>query len=187
MSGGKMLNTLHNVKKILPLMALLAFVLAGLSCTGGPVPVNSTSANRNTSTTGNNQVTNAETTIGIIQDKDWLLEEVRIGSNTVKMDRTRDSVRNMGDIYSIRFGTDRLSGMAAPNRYFGPYTSGEGNALSIGTVASTRMAPLSENEGLGEREYFSYLNRINRWEFRNGKLELHSSTENGSPVVLSFF
>ena len=118
-----------------------------------------------------------------IQGRDWVLAELRSASATVRINRTRPGA---ADVYTLRFDTERLSGAAAPNRYFAPYTSGPGGTLSIGMVAGTLMAPLFENEDLREHEYFGYLNRVNRWELRGGNLELHTSSENGAAAVLVF-
>jgi heat shock protein HslJ len=129
--------------------------------------------------------------ISEIQGKDWKLSEVRSGSNTVRIDRSNSGDTN---IYSIRFASEgRVNGTAAPNLYFGPYTSGERNSLTIGAtaestgiLASTRMASLFEREDLKEQEYFNYLNKVKSWALKNGKLELYTSAENGSQVVLIF-
>jgi heat shock protein HslJ len=129
--------------------------------------------------------------ISNIQDKDWILSEVRIGSNTVRIDR---SMSDDAGIYSLKFAANgQINGRAAPNLYFGPYTSGEKNSLTIGTVpsgtgvlASTRMASLFERADLKEDDYFNYLNKVNRWDLKKGILELYTSTENGSLVILIF-
>jgi hypothetical protein len=53
-------------------------------------------------------------------------------------------------------------------------------------VAATLMAPLFENEDLKESDYFNFLQRVSRWELQNGRLELYTTAENGSQVVLIF-
>ena len=117
-----------------------------------------------------------------VQGKDWSLAEVKSGNNTVSIDRTNGAK----EAFTLRFSTDRLNGTAAPNTYFAPYTVGENHALSIGMVAGTLMAPLFEREDLKEHEYYGYLGKVNRWDLRNGKLELYTSAENGSQVTLIF-
>ena len=118
-----------------------------------------------------------------IQDVDWKLAEVRSSSGVIRIDRTRPGTDG---IYTIRFAENRISGSAAPNRYTAPYTSREGNILSIGVAASTMMAPLFENENLREHVYFDYLSRVNRWIMQNGNLHLYTSAENGTQVILIF-
>ncbi|GHV85738.1 hypothetical protein AGMMS50230_13460 [Spirochaetia bacterium] len=115
-----------------------------------------------------------ETAFSDIQGKEWILEEVRSPAGTVRMDRKKLEADGMGGVYTLSFA-DRLSGMGAPNRYFGPYTAGAGKALTIGELASTMMMTIKEPDGLKEKDYFTYLSNVTRWDLRGGKLELHSS------------
>jgi heat shock protein HslJ len=116
-----------------------------------------------------------------IQGKDWILEEVRTNSATVRINRP-----NNIECFTLRFETERISGIGHPNRFFGPYTAGEGNSLSIGTMGSTKMASFIEIEGLTENEYFSYLSKAKSRVIRNGKLEITSSGKNGEALVLVY-
>ena len=116
-----------------------------------------------------------------VQDKNWSLMEVRIGSGIIKMDRTDVPI----DIYTVKFESDRFGGIGAPNRFFSWYTVNEGNTISIGKIASTRMVPLYEMENFREYEYFMYLEKVNRWYHINGNLELHS-VKNENQVTLIF-
>ena len=122
--------------------------------------------------------------IGDIQGRDWILEEIKTGATVVRINRAQPGITE--ETFSIRFDTERISGMAAPNRYFGPYTAGDNNALAIGTVAGTLMASIFEPEELKEYEYYAYLGRVTSWEINAGKLELHTSNESGIQVVLVF-
>lgn len=117
-----------------------------------------------------------------VMNKDWVLAEVRINSVVTTVDRSGDRA---GD-FTLHFDAERVTGTGAPNRYFSPYTAGEGSALSIGTIAGTLMAPLFEPEGLKENEYFAYLGNVTSWSTRDGKLELSSSAANGDAAVLVF-
>ena len=113
--------------------------------------------------------------------RDWLLEEFRSGTVTVRIDRTKaDGI----DIYSIKFDAEHLSGIGAPNRCFTSYTVGKENTISIGMAATTRMSPVFENEYFREYNYFGYLEKVSRWNLHNGKLELHTSGENGEAVLI---
>jgi heat shock protein HslJ len=124
---------------------------------------------------------NQSTSIVDIQGKDWVLEEVRTNSVTVRINRP-----NNVECFTIRFDEERLGGIGHPNRYFAPYTTGEGNSLSIGAAAATLMAPFFEIDGLKEHEYFSYLAKVKNWNIRDGKLELTSSGEKGETVILVY-
>ena len=118
-----------------------------------------------------------------ILGRNWILEEFKNGSVIVSIDRTKP----IGiDIYSLRFDAQRISGVGAPNRYFAPYTLGEGNYLSIGMVGNTRMGPIFENEKLWEQDYFSYLRKAYRWDLQDGKLKLYTRSETNNEVILIF-
>ena len=117
-----------------------------------------------------------------VQGKNWNLMEVRIGSSVIKIDRTDIPM----DIYTIKFEPDRFGGRGAPNRFFSWYTVEEGNTITIGKMASTRMIPLDEMENFTEYEYFMYLEKVNRWYYNNGNLELYISVENDNQVTLIF-
>ena len=161
--------------KIMGWMGLVGLALSALACAGDAPAVKGASVAGDT----RNSVA-----FGDIQGKDWTLVEYRNGSNTVPIDRTKPTATN---VYTLRFNQDNtVSGMGAPNRYFGPYTIGESNNLSIGMVAATLMAPLFENEDLKESDYFSFLGRVSRWELQNGRLELYTTVEDGSQIVLIF-
>ena len=122
--------------------------------------------------------------IGTIRNRDWILQEVRIGTATVKIDRT--GTANENSIYTIRFDADRISGTGAPNRFFAPYTATGNSALSIGMIAGTLMAPLFERSDLRERDYFNYLQKIYRWSLINGKLELYTLDDKNLEVILIY-
>jgi len=71
------------------------------------------------------------------------------------------------------FGEDgRVTGSGGCNRYFGPYAL-DGDALSIGPLASTRMACF-EPAGVGEQEtaYLAALGRVATWSIREDRLQL---------------
>jgi len=132
------------------------------------------------------------TSFNDVEGKEWLLSELRSGGKTVIMDRKKLEADNMGGFFSISFqkdqasGENRVSGIGAPNRYFGPFTLGSNRALSPGNVASTMMMAFREPEGLKENEYFSFLSRVTRWDLRNGKLELYCSGSAGGEAILIY-
>jgi heat shock protein HslJ len=114
-----------------------------------------------------------------VEGADWVLTEVRSFSGTLLMDRQKMEANNLGEAYTLRFDSGRLTGQGAPNRFNGPYTAGEGRSLSIGPAAATQMMSLVQPEGLTEHEFFTYLAKVTAWDLREGRLELKSASENG--------
>jgi len=129
------------------------------------------------------------TEFGAVEGREWMLLELRRAAEVVVIDREAD-LFGMGAIYTATFEGGRISGMGAPNRFFGPYTAGANRALSIGSadgaMAATLMMPLVEPEFLREHEYFAYLSRVTRWNLSGGNLELFSTSEDGSETILVF-
>jgi len=119
------------------------------------------------------------------QWKEWTLLEIRSKGKTVAIDRKKLEASNMGGAFTINFEESRVSGMGAPNRYFGPYTF-ENNKLNIGELASTLMAAFYEPEELKEKEFFDYLSKANSLKIKSGKLELYSVNNAGTETVLVF-
>jgi len=117
-----------------------------------------------------------------VQDKLWSLAEVKNGSAVISIDRTKASK----SIYTVKFQMGRLIGTGADNSCFSSYTAGEDKALSIGKIVSSRMAALFEMRTFTERDYFLSLEKVDRWDLRDGKLELHTYDKYGVRVVLIF-
>jgi len=117
-----------------------------------------------------------------VQDKIWNLMEVKNGAAVISIDRTKASK----SIYSVKFQMGRLIGTGADNSCFSSYTAGEDRALSIGKIVSSRMAALFEMRNFTEREYFLCLEKVDRWDLREGKLELHTYDKNGARIILIF-
>jgi heat shock protein HslJ len=117
-----------------------------------------------------------------VQDKIWNLMEVKNGAAVISIDRTNGSKA----IYNVKFQNGRLIGTGADNSCFSSYTIGEDNAISIGKIISSRVAPLFEMRNFTEREYFLCLEKTDRWDLRDGKLELHTYDKNGVRIILSF-
>jgi len=151
------------MKKIIIYFLLIALVPAVFSCASG----NKAAGN---------------VTFSELQDRDWYLAEVNKTPASISIDRTGVSRR----IYTIRFQTARVSGAGADNAFFARYTTGKNNAISIEVIANTDLAALYEMKDFTEREYFQHLERTDRWDFRDGKLELHTYDENRAEVILIF-
>ena len=74
------------------------------------------------------------------------------------------------------FGDDgRVTGSGGCNRFFGPYAL-DGDALSIGPLATTRKACLAP-EGVGEQEaaFLAALERVAIWSIRESRLQLRAA------------
>jgi len=121
-----------------------------------------------------------------VQGKEWTLLEIKSQGKTVSIDRKKLEAGNMGSAFTINFAEDRVNGVGAPNRYFGPYTVDSNNTLSIGLLASTMMAALFEPEGLKENEFLDYLSKAKHWDIRSKKLRLYSVNSAGADTVLIF-
>jgi heat shock protein HslJ len=121
-----------------------------------------------------------------VRGKEWKLAAVRTGSAVVRLDRQRLEADGLGDVYTLRFDPDRISGKGAPNRYFGAYELGDGGRLILSGVASTLMMGINQPEELKEHEYFDYLNRITHWNISPEGLELFTKTPEGQEAVLVF-
>ena len=115
-----------------------------------------------------------------VTDRKWCLAQVRLDSENIEIDKTEPV------IFTLRFDAERVSGTAAPNRYFAPYTLGDNQALSIEQPAGTLMAALFEPEKLKEQEFYNYLLNVYRWNLANGNLELYSRGTDGAEAVLVF-
>jgi heat shock protein HslJ len=159
-----------------------AFVIAGviflmvLSCASGGSSKSTSTGSGDADSSGNLPAKTSD-----FQGKDWILEEIRVDSATVRIDRP-----NNVECFTLRFDAERISGIAFPNRYFAPYTAGEGNSFSIGVAGSTKMASFFEIDGLKEDDYFIYLANARSRDIRNGKLELTSTGKNGEAIVLIY-
>ena len=123
---------------------------------------------------------------GDLEGSEWKLSEIRSGGTSIVLNRQRLEAQGFSGVFTIHFEDGRISGMGAPNRFFGPYTKGENQALSIGMLGSTMMAAFMEPEELTEHEYFSLLSDVSRWTVRDGKLELFTKNSGGAEVVLVF-
>jgi hypothetical protein len=130
-----------------------------------------------------------------IQEKEWKLVELRISSSNspefsrdpVNFDRTKLKSEGMDDIFILTFSTRAgVSGRAAPDTYTASYEQGAGQSLSLKQVNTTHSDRVIAPERLRETEYFTFLEKINRWEFNQNKLELYSVSPDGKEAVLIF-
>ena len=160
------------MKKIAIIQALFIFAIAAFPLTVSAAPARENVEN--------------STAFKDVEGKDWILEDVKSLGQTIHMDRKKLEADNFGGIYTINFKENRVSGMGAPNRYFGPYTLSANKTIKIDNVASTMMAAFKEPDELKEREFFNLLSKVTRWNIMNGKLELYGTNANGNEVTLVF-
>jgi hypothetical protein len=117
-----------------------------------------------------------------IQGRRWNLTEVKNKSTTINIDRTKAPI----DIYTIKFEPAHLTGAGAVNFYSASYIARKNQTLSIIKFARILNDTLYETEHFTEYEYFWYLQKVNRWDICDRKLELYTYDENGARVVLIF-
>ena len=117
-----------------------------------------------------------------VRGRRWNLTEVKNMSASINIDRANAPI----DMYTIKFESAHLIGSGAVNFYSASYVARNNHTLSIIRFGRIRSDTLYEMENFTEREYFRHLQRVNRWDFRGGKLELHTYDEYGARVVLIF-
>jgi heat shock protein HslJ len=90
---------------------------------------------------------------------------------------------------TLTFGDGQLSGRAQVNSYTGTFTAGTDGTMTLGPVASTKMAGPPELMK-AEEQYFALLQRTTGWEGDGVQLTLRAGDETllrygqpGSPVV----
>ncbi|MCL2196786.1 MAG: META domain-containing protein [Treponema sp.] len=117
--------------------------------------------------------------------KQWFLTNVKVNGADTGFSREELAVFNSEEIFSIKFEAGLLSGVAAPNRYSGPYTVGENQSIKIPPMRSTLMASIFESKNLKENDYYVYLQSAYKWNRKDQSLEIYSKTGNDE-VVMSF-
>ena len=121
-----------------------------------------------------------------VLDREWVLSQIQPPTGHREFSREALEAQDMGDCYTLRFDKERLPGKGAPTRYTAPYELGERAAISIQAVAGTLMAGLREPPGLGEREYYGYLERVSRWGLKDDALRLYTADSAGESLVLVY-
>jgi heat shock protein HslJ len=120
------------------------------------------------------------------KSKDWKLVEVWIDSKNINFNRKDLANEKAGDIFTLRFDAENLSGVGAPNRYSAPYSLADEKNISVMPIRATQMASLWQPEKLKEHEFFIYMQNLSEWAIVGGRLELTSKTEGGQTVKLVF-
>lgn len=121
----------------------------------------------------------------------WLLTEVRSPEKNLKLDRSKLQI---ADAYSFRIEENKTAdspktdprayGTGFPNRWNGQCSFNDSGKVSLGNIASTKMASFIEPE-LKEDEFFKILQKVSAWSLvESDRLEL--STGGSRPSVLIF-
>jgi hypothetical protein len=132
------------------------------------------------------QVEGGNSNFSAVMGKEWRLVRIETFAGPTEFSRAALEAQEMGDYYILRFDKDALFGMAAPNRYRAPYHLGEGASISIETIAGTLMASFKEPPGLQEKEYYTYLMRVFRWDVEDDRLNLYTLNFSGESVILVY-
>ena len=119
-------------------------------------------------------------------EKEWKLIEVHIDGKNINFDRNALADDGFGELFTLTFDNQNLSGVGAPNRYSVPYTQEKDRALSVKLARSTLMASIREPEKLKEHDFFTYIQNVETWNLVDNNLELYSKTEAGAEVTLVF-
>jgi heat shock protein HslJ len=126
----------------------------------------------------------------VINGVDWMLSEIKTPSRTIVLNRQKFEAEGMpADMFSLRFDKEkRLSGKAAPNRFFTECNWGDNSTLTLKQVASTQMFSFKEQDQLKEQDFFNYLAKVQKYSITpEGYLELFISPDgNGQSTVLIF-
>ena len=78
----------------------------------------------------------------------------------------------LGTQLSIAFKDGKVSGSSGCNNFHGPFKV-EGNALSIGPLATTRKLCAAEGVMAQEREFIAALQTATTWAIDRGMLDVH--------------
>jgi len=116
---------------------------------------------------------------------EWFLEEFKTGSQVTKINRTQKG-NDFSDYFSLLMDWENISGTGAPNRYNSWYKTEDGNGMYIGVIRRTLMATFVEPEELKEYQFFTFLEKVNKWKYNGEKLELYTVDENDKETVLVF-
>ena len=132
-----------------------------------------------TGSTGGNYMTS-------ISGKNWKLTELHFINRTVLLNRSELS-GDQADFFTMTIDNERISGRAAPNRYFTSYQANADNTLTIQPIASTMMALIvTDPQRIQEHEYFQYLGKVKSWKINQNKLELTTTDAANRTLIMVF-
>ncbi|MDR0638835.1 MAG: META domain-containing protein [Spirochaetaceae bacterium] len=120
-----------------------------------------------------------------ILEKVWRLSAIKIGYGSIQLNRSAMKRAGMDDLYILQFKEEGINGKALFNYYFAPYVRHEGKEVAFRQIVGTRMANTTAVNvgGLGEEEYYWYLQRVTRWDIVDNRLHLSTGD---SEIVIYF-
>jgi heat shock protein HslJ len=116
---------------------------------------------------------------------DWKLVDVLIEGKNINFNRKDLVDQKAGDIFTLKFDAQNISGTGAPNRYSAPYTVSN-KRISVNLIRATQMASIWQPEKLREYDFFIYMQNVSEYAIVSNRLELTSKTEDGRTVKLVF-
>jgi len=167
---------MKNITKKIVILLLTLIVM--ISCKGTPEALNEQDASLN--------ITVIQGSFADVIGKELILTGLYINGENTGFDRNALATEGFAEGYTLRFDEERFGGAGAPNRYFGTFSLGEDDSISISPAAATLMAALFEPEVLKEHEFFAWLQNTYKWNITGGNLELHSKADDGTEAVLVF-
>jgi hypothetical protein len=116
----------------------------------------------------------------------WQLCEIRVGYGRTEFDRQAMAENGIGDIYTLEFTQEGISGKAAPNRYFSAYELRHNHDFRLRPIVGTLMAANINIGGIMESEYYWYLQHTSHWEIVNNGLELYAYPSQNEEIVMRY-
>ena len=121
--------------------------------------------------------------------KTWQLVKVETESNkNIELDRNQMNTMNQGNMFTLLFTNDKISGKAAPNNYFGQIIDQADGKIVFGQIAATKMALITDikNISLNEDEYFHLLQNTFSWGITDNCLILYTANNANEKVKLIY-
>lgn len=84
------------------------------------------------------------------------------------------AIKFNGKSVGINFDGDRVYGYSGCNNFTGTYVLGGGQAIRFNPLASTKMMCMDNKANFTERDFYSKLAQVNRFEIRKGNLYLYA-------------
>ena len=176
------------MKKIAFLLAIIFVSFFAVNCVTAPAKCTCECA---CTACGCNPEAVKETDLSYILGREWKLVAAHVNDTfprEIHFDRARLLKDNFGDIYSLKFTPEQMSGKGNPNNYASSYTITEvGKAITLLGWTNTDAYSSFYPDRLKEKDYFTYMQNAYRWELSSAKkLLLHSKTADGFDVQLTF-
>jgi hypothetical protein len=117
-----------------------------------------------------------EWTFESVLEKIWRLAAIKIGYGSIQLDRAAMKNAGLDELYALQFKEEGINGKALFNYYFAPYVKQDGKEIAFRQIVGTRLTSASTINvgGLGEEEYYWYLQRVMRWNIVGDRLELYT-------------